>query len=311
MRGAGASFGIATAFYGQTIAQPKDLTGIYLTWPGLGANSKGSLAALTHLQNFAHNASSGLDRNLQFDVTIDSTAAFSVKGIYLGPIATFNKTVLPELIRGLPPSAAGDDSGPAFIKQYRWTDALLDANYGGSIQFPKPGDSNFVAAPEHENFYTKSLIVPALPDQALRNLANWAQAHTASKKPAVQWYFTLSLQGGYDNQIFLESKQAGAAFWRRNATWVMENSGYPEDTSEPFPALRGIQLVDDLNAQVTDVLGQGGYGAYQGYVDSELSAEEAGKQYYGDAIFAKLKVLKAKLDSRNVFSNPQTIPVGM
>lgn len=310
MRGAGPSFGIVTAFYGQTIAHPKSLTGIYLTWPGLGADSRGSLAALTHLQNFANNASSGLDRNLQFDVSIDSTGLLNLKGIYLGPVATFNRTILPELIRGLPASAAGDDSGPAFIKQYGWTDALLDANYGGNLRYPKPGDADFVPTPDHDKFYTKSLITPALPVKALRNLATWAQEHQESKKPAVQWYFTLSLQGGYDNQIFLESKQAGAAFWRRNATWVMENSGYPSDSSQPFPVPAGIKLVDDLNAQVTDVLGRGGYGAYQGYVDSELSAEEAGQQYYGDALFAKLQVLKRKLDPGNVFSNPQTVPVG-
>lgn len=310
MRGAGPSFGIATTFYGQTFAHPKVLTGIYLTWPGLGASSIRSLAALTHIQNFANNASSGLDRNLQFDVSIDSTGVFNLKGVYLGPVATFNTTILPELIRGLPPSAAGDGSSPAFIKEYGWTDALMDANYGGKIQYPKPGDPDFVPTPDHDNYYTKSLIVPALPDKALKNLANWAQAHTASKKPVVQWYFTLSLQGGYDNQIFLESKQAGAAFWRRNSTWVMENSGYPDDVSDPFPAPAGIKLVNDLNAQVTDVLGKGGYGAYQGYVDSELSAEEAGKQYYGDTLFAKLKVLKKRLDPGNVFSNPQSIPVG-
>lgn len=175
------------------IAYPTDLTGIYLTWPGLGADSKGSLAALTHLQNFANNASSGLDRNLQFDITLDSSGLFNLKGIYLGLMATFNKTVLPELIRGLPASAAGDDSGPAFIKQYGWIDALIDANYGGSLQYPKPGDSDFVPTPEHDKFYTKSLIVPALPDRALNNLAIWAQAHQSSKNPAVQWYSTLSL----------------------------------------------------------------------------------------------------------------------
>lgn len=279
MRGAGPSFGIATTFYGQTFAHPKALTGIYLTWPGMGADPVRSLAALTHLQNFANNASSGLDRNLQFDVSIGSSGLFNLKGVYLGPVAAFNKTVLPELVRGLPASAASDGSGPAFIKEYGWTDALIDANYGGKIHYPKPGDPDFVPTPDHDNCYTNSLIVPALPDKALRNLANWAQVHTASKHPVVQWYFTLSLQGGYDNQIFLDSKQAEAAFWRRNSTWVMENSGYPDDISDLFPVPGGIKLVDDLNAQVTNVLAKGSYGAYQGYVDSELSAEEAGKQY--------------------------------
>lgn len=90
----------------------------------------------------------------------------------------------------------------------------------------------------------------------------------------------------------------------------MQNTGYPEDSNDPFPVPSGIKLVEELNSQVTDVLGNGGYGAYQAYVDSELSAEEAGQLYYGDALFTKLKALKGELDPRNVFSNPQTIPVG-
>lgn len=308
MRGAGHSFGIATTFYGQTFATPKVLTGIYLVWPGLGANVSGALAALTHIQNYANNASSGLDRKFQFDVSIDSGSGFNLKGVYLGPVKTFNKTVLPELLRGLPTPGAGDDNGPTMVTEYGWTDALLDANYGGTVAYPKPGDADFVPTPDHDNYYTKSLIVPALPQKALKNLVTWAQAHMVN--PAVGWYFTLSLQGGYDNQIFLESKQAGAAFRRRNATWIMENSGYPDEISTKFPAPAGINLVNDMTAQVTKVLGEGNYGAYQAYVDSQLSAEDAGALYYGDAIFAKLKALKKTYDPSNVFSNPQSIPVG-
>lgn len=72
----------------------------------------------------------------------------------------------------------------------------------------------------------------------------------------------------------------------------------------------GIDLVNDLNKQVTDVLGAGGYGAYQGYVDTELSADKAGGLYYGDVLFEKLKGLKKKIDPDDLFSNPQSIPVG-
>lgn len=306
MRGAGHSFGIATTFYGQTFAHPKALTGFYFTWPGLGADAAGILKVLTHLQNFGNNATGGIDRNLQFDVSVDSGASVNLKGIYLGPVKAFNKTVLPELIRGLPTPGAADDYSPTFVKEYGWTDALVDANYGDPIAFPKPGDPDFVPAPEHDNYYTKSLIVPALPAKALKNLATWAQAKQVD--PAVGWYYTLSLQGGYDNQIFVESKQAGSAFWRRNATWVLENSGYPDDVSKKFPAPAGIDLVNEMTAQVTNVLGAGNYGAYQAYVDPQLSAEEAGKLYYGDTLFAKLKCLKKKIDPGNVFWNPQSIP---
>lgn len=312
MKGAGASFGIATTFYAQTFAYPKALTGIYLTWPGLSADTEKSVSALEHIQNYANNATSGLDRKFQFDVTLDAFGTFNLKGIYLGPVATFNKTVLPELLRGLPAPGAGDDDSPTYVKEYSWTDAVTDANYGSDISYPKPGQSGYVPAPDHDTFYTKSITIPApgLPDQAIRNLVTWGQAHQEDKNPAVPWYFTLSLQGGVDNQIFLDSKSGDSAFWRRDTTWVMENSGFTDGPDEAFPVPAGIDLINDLNNQVTGVLGAGNYGAYQGYVDTELNADQAGRLYYGDVLFEKLKELKKKIDPGNVFSNPQSIPVG-
>ncbi|POS72226.1 glucooligosaccharide oxidase [Diaporthe helianthi] len=312
MKGAGASFGIATTFYAQTFAYPKALTGIYLTWPGLSANTEKSVSALKHIQNYANNATSGLDRKFQFDVTLDAFGNFILKGTYLGPIATFNKTVLPELLRGLPTPAASDSDSPTYVKEYAWTDALIDANYGSDIAYPKPGESGYVPTPDHDTFYTKSLTVPApgLPETAIRNLVAWGQAHQQGKNPAVAWYFTLSLQGGVDNQIFLDSKSGDSAFWRRDTTWVMELSGFPDGADLAFPVPAGIDLVNDLDRQVTGVLGAGNYGAYQGYVDTELSAEQAGRLYYGDVLFEKLKGLKKKIDPGNLFSNPQSIPVG-
>lgn len=159
-----------------------------------------------------------------------STDSFVVKGVYIGPVETFNKTVLPELSRGLPwPPAAADADSPTFIKEYGLKEALIDANYGDSrIAYPKYGDADFVPTPDYDNYYTKSLITPALPRKSLQDLTSWTAEHQDSSNPLVPWYVTLSLQGGFDNQIFLESKQAAAAFWRRNSTWVFELSGWPE-----------------------------------------------------------------------------------
>lgn len=307
MRGAGHSFGIATTFYGQTFPKPDVVTGYYFTWPGLGANAAGTVAALTHLQNWAWNASSGLDRNLALDINMDAWGSFNIKGQYIGPISTFNATVLPELLRGLPTPGASDDYSPTFVQELNWQGALQDANYGGSVAYPKPGDVDFVPTPDHDKYYTKSLITPVLPDNAVENLAQWVATHQGN----APWYFTMSLMGGHDNQIFLPEKQAESAFWRRNSTWVFQNTrGVDDIISDTFPVPAGIDLVNDMTAVVTDALGQGNYGAYQAYVDPELSAEEAGHFYYGDALFEKLKGLKKILDPGNVFSNPQSIPVG-
>lgn len=320
MRGAGHSFGIATTFWGQTFAHPKVLTGVLLIWPELVMDAGRQAAALTHLQNFASNASSGLDRNFQFDVgmVVNHSAGkplvrvFYLKGVYLGPVATFNRTVLPELMRGLP-TPGSDDSGASFIpstsfiKEYGWAEALIDANYDGPIMYPQPGDPDFVPTPDHDKYYTKSLITPALPAQALKDLTTWAVAN--AHDPVVTYYYTMSLQGGYDNQIFLESKEAHTAFRRRNATWVFENTGIAKDLGDSFPPA-GISLVEDMTAQVTNAMEEGSYGAYQAYVDSQLTAEEAGTLNYGDELFAKLKVFKMRIDPGNLFSNPQSIPVG-
>lgn len=252
---------------------------------------------------------------MQFDVGVnyyvnaEPVLKFVLKGVYLGPVATFNKTVLPELVRGF--SAPGsDDEGVSFIKEYGWAEALVDANYNSPTAYPQPGDPDFVPTPDHDNYYTQSLIVPALPAQSLTDLAAWTVAH--AKDPAVHrvgWYYTMSLQGGYDNQIFLESKEADTAFRRRNATWVFENTAFAKGLSDPFlPSY--IRLVEDMTAQITNSLDEGSYGACQGYAESHLSAEEAGTLNYGDVLFAKLKVLKKRIDPENLFSNPQSIPGG-
>lgn len=313
MKGAGPSFGIATTFYAQTLPYPKVLTGLYLTWPDIGTNADLSYAALKHFQDFANNASSGLDRNLQFDVTIDSFGSFNLKGAYIGPAATFNKTVLPELLRGIPPPAAGDQDSPTFIKEYNWTEALIDHNYQLPLKTPRPGDGGqrFVPVTDHDNFYLKSVRVPApgVSDHTMKDVFRWAQANMNEKKPAVEWYITFGLQGGVDSQVFLPQKQGESAFWRKDSTWIVENCGFIEDTDGVFPAA-GIKQVNGMYSRITNELEQGEFGQYIGYVDPGLSAEQGGRLYYGDTLFEKLKGLKAQIDPGNIFANPQSIPVG-
>ncbi|KAI7778162.1 hypothetical protein LA080_002509 [Diaporthe eres] len=288
MKGAGASFGIATTFYAQTFAYPKALTGIYLTWPGLSNNTEQSVSALKHIQNHANNATSGPDRKFQFDVTLDAFGTFSLKGIYLGPVATFNRTVLPELLRGLPAPGAGDSDSPTYVKEYSWADALADANYGGDIAYPNPGEGGYAPAPDHDTFYTKSITVPApgLPDKAIRNLVGWGQAHQQDKKPA--------------DAVVLHAEPPG----RRR------QPDLPGGQERRVGVLAPRHHLGHGELGVTGVLGAGNYGAYQGYVDTELSADQAGWIYYGDLLFEKLKGLKKNIDPGNLFSSPQSIPVG-
>ena len=64
MRGAGSSFGIATTFYAKTFPIPT-VTGIYLAWPGLLENDIDTvISTVKHIQNFANNVSSGIDRTV-------------------------------------------------------------------------------------------------------------------------------------------------------------------------------------------------------------------------------------------------------
>lgn len=318
MRGAGPSFGIATTLYAQTFATPTTLTGVYLTWPGKGASASFTLSALKRFQATVTNSSYGVDRNLQFDVTIDCYGGFNLKGEYLGPAATFNATVLPNLLRGLPaPYVSGnkgdDGDDSSYIVEYGWQDALLDANYGGNIAYPKPGGGGFVPTPDHDKFYTKSIVAPALPEKALTDLTAWTAAHQQQGGKLPQgwgWYATLSLLGGYDSQV--TNKASGTmAFWRRADTvWVLQNTGFNEDVAKGvYPVPSGIQLVDELNAQITNPLAAGTYGAYLGYVDPSLEREVAGRLYYGEELYGKLKGMKRVLDPGNVFSNPQSVPL--
>lgn len=277
----------------------------------MSAAPEDGVAALKHIQDFATNASSGMNRNFQFDFLVDAFGTFALKGAYLGPVSEFNTSVLPELIRGLPTPAAGDDTSSTFIKEYSWEEALVDANYGGQLEYPKPRDPHYLPTPDHDNFYLKSLNVPppGLSDEAMKNLITWAQDHQLDRNPVVPWYFSLLLQGGYDNQIYLESRKDDAAFWRRDLVWIIESSGFVEPADALYPEPEGIDFINEINAQVIPTLPPGPLGAFQICVDPELTAEEAGLLYYGEELFEKLKALKQRLDPHNVFHNPQSIPI--
>lgn len=217
--------------------------------------------------------------------------------------------VLPELLLGLPSPGAGDSDSPTYVKEYSWTQASdgRQPRQRHSIPQAKGERLRPRAGPRqllHQEHHGASAGAPRHGDPEPGGVRPCAPAGQKPRALPCQWYFTLSLQGGVDNQVLLDSKSGLSAFWRRDTTWVMENSGFTSGPDEVFPVPAGIGLVSDLNRQVTGVLGAGNYGAYQGYVGSELSADAAGRLHYGYLLFEKLKGLEKKIDPGDFVFQP-------
>lgn len=89
-----------------------------------------------------------------------------------------------------------------------------------------------------------------------------------------------------------------------NSLWYVEFSVKTDENAQS-----GIQFIVDLQASLTTLQPSLGTRGYHNWIDSELTPEEAWKLYYAKEAFEELVQTKAKWDPKNVFSNPQSIPL--
>ncbi|KAI1331493.1 Glucooligosaccharide oxidase [Xylariaceae sp. FL0255] len=284
MRGAADSFGIAVNFYLKTQPAPETIIKWSVDVPEVMKNAESATQAFKNIQDFANDATV-VDRHIGFVVFLDH-GRFTVEGTFLGSRERFSSIIMPAILSKFPQKATIQVD----MRQVDWLTCLrllcgeLDLSVSGVCQ-------------EQHVFYAKSAIIPS-PGLEVSTLKRYFECVLQQGVQAPVGYFiSAQLYGGADSQITSQTRED--SFGHRNAIWVFQHYGFVDDKGK-FPS-EGMRFIEDLNK----ALGEG-RGAYNNYADPSLGSEEAQRLYYGDK-FAKLKLLKGKLDPNNVFSHPQSI----
>lgn len=298
MRGAADSFGIVVNFYVQTQPMPSSVVYFEFNFPAAATDVEAGVSAGLHLQAVAQNASV-MDRNLSFGIVV-GPGAYTLRGTYLGDGERFNTTILPEVLRGLPAYDAGASrvsSGLGYLDS-------LAVLAGGSL-----GVATTTPYASHDNFFAKSVTVPApgLTEEAWRSYLTYARDQGSDARAPVSWFAIVNLEGGVDSQINARTADF-AAYPHRATTWTAQNYGFV-GADEVFPSEAGTAFVDGLNDAMKREMPGADFGAYINYVDPSMGRDEANLQYFGEAIYERLKGYKQVLDPGELFWNPQTIPL--
>jgi hypothetical protein len=148
------------------------------------------------------------------------------------------------------------------------------------------------------NFYAKSVAYTkddVIPDDAVDKLFEYIDK---TDKGGALWFIIWDLEGGAINDV----KPDATAYGHRDAlfyhqAYAVNLLGKVNDKTRTF--LTGV------NDVITGALSNHTDGAYAGYVDPALG-EDSASLYWGGNV-DKLQQIKAVIDPKDVFHNPQSI----
>jgi hypothetical protein len=129
--------------------------------------------------------------------------------------------------------------------------------------------------------------------------AFWDYIHPT---PPTEYFVIINLYGG-PGSLINTLNTTSAAYADRDSLWVFQNYGKgPTITNQT-----SIDYINGINKVVVEAQPETHFGAYLNYVDPSYDAATAHKLYYGEELYGKLAVLKAKYDPLQTYWNPQTI----
>ncbi|KAF2138787.1 carbohydrate-binding module family 18 [Aplosporella prunicola CBS 121167] len=290
-RGAADSIGIVTKFYLQTHEAPESIVYFSYGLADMWQSGEQTATYFQHIQDVAQNATV-VDRKIGFGMYMDGSG-FSLSGTYFGTEDEFNSKIAPELLRGLPKPTSSD------VQSMGWIASLQKLGGASTITVPTSGYD------QHDNFFAKSVTVPEdtpLTHDALTSYFDYMI--NQGKTAGASWYSIVNLYGGPDSQI--NNKDTSfAAYSDRNSLWVAQH--YIFTSADQTLPQSAMTFLDGLNDAMTSKMPNAEFGAYLNYIDPSLSAEEAHKVYYGDALYERLESVKKAVDPKSVFWNPQAI----
>ncbi|KAK4182543.1 Glucooligosaccharide oxidase [Podospora australis] len=296
LRGAADSFGIVTTFYLQTSAAPETVINFSYSFPDALTSVSNAVATFKGVQKFSLNGSV-VNRNIGFGITIAGNATgYTVHGTYFGSFASYNKTIAPALLGQIPFRPSNEST----VQETDWITSLVQLGGAPNLTVPLHGYT------ERDNFYAKSVTTTEpFNDKALERFFLWAYTAGRGKNSPVDWFSIINLYGGPDSAIGRYNEEF-AAYAGYDDLWVVQNYG-SAPMNQQFPKA-GLAFLDSLNGAMTSAMPE--YAAYLNYIDPSYSREQAYRLYYGEELFKRLKELKKQLDPKDVFWNPQSIPIG-
>lgn len=295
LRGAGAGFGVVTEFLFQTAPEPGEEELLDYTFTIRNTSSSSSSAAAGNTTTApssrelyadtlkAWNAivsAPALSWNLSSTATLHANG-LRIHGRYYGQRADFDALALaariPNILTADVVSGVAADSASGF----RILGGDPVSFYAKSLAFSRAGDSSSS---------TGTLMTNASIDALLDYV-------DAADKDTLTWFVIFDLAGGKVNAVAADD----AAYSLRDTLYFLQ--AYVVDQPRVDATTRSFLegLVGNIEANVPGVRG-----AYPGFVDPELGAEEGAAQYWGGNL-PRLQRIKADVDPTDVFSNPQSV----
>ncbi|KAK1826813.1 hypothetical protein QBC39DRAFT_396158 [Podospora conica] len=292
VRGAADSFGIVTKFYLQTVPAP-DVVQFSYDVSGALTSADLATAAFLAVQKFALDASV-VTRELGLGVTITATS-MAVHGTYFGSISTFEGTVAPALLAALRQAGVRVSTKNSSVQEMSWIESLTELGGEPTLAVPLTGYES------RDNFFAKSVSV-SQPFAQKPVRAYFDVVVKEGKRAPVDWFAIINLYGGPDSQIGARN-ESFAAYGGFRDLWVVQNYGSVA-LNKTFPQ-SGMAFINKLNDAMTNNMPN--YSAYLNYIDPTYTREQAYNLYYGAGLVERLSKLKAVLDPKNIFRNPQSI----
>lgn len=285
LRGAADSFGIITNFYLRTQAAPEVLTYFRFQWKDtLFKDQKKFTDTFLHIQEFSKNASV-VDNRISYGINLNGVDSYGLGGTFFGTPEEFNKTIMPEFLRGTAPPVE------IVVQDYKWIPylELMNVDVGVSIKEP------LYDYAEHDTFFAKSITVPESKGLTATTLNNfWTYLN---KGAPYDYFIIINLYGGPGSAIN-KKDLTWAAYNDRDSLFVFQNYGTKPTT---------LDFINGINDVIIKSQPDTHFGAYLNYVDPTYSAKEAHELYYGKELYSKLATLKKKYDPKSTLWFPQAI----
>ncbi|KAF4621337.1 hypothetical protein D9613_000019 [Agrocybe pediades] len=288
MRGAGSSFGIATAITVKTFPAPPTATIFSYNWQ---LTASEAAAFFSTYQSFVLTTNLPPEFGAEIVLTpgnVQGNVTVGLAGGWYLPIERLNATLKPFFDRVPPPRAASFDTG-----DYLHSAVNLA---GGSLDTSSAPDGT-------DTFYAKSLMTPEASPISERALAAWMNtlANEGFNAP-VGWFIQAELFGGRNSAINAV-KSTATAFARRTSLFTIQFYASSHGNVPPYPA-GGFTFLDGKSQPPLYLPANWDFGAYTNYIDDRLANWQ--KLYYADN-YPRLRRLKDEFDPRGVFVFPTSI----